>query len=89
MLQPGTILAGDSSGLFCGLLLGADEFIITGLFTRESRLGGKNPPSPPFTKRGLGGFESYFQRKFWEIYLAWNMGLRFSAKAFNPSRPSG
>jgi hypothetical protein len=35
MLQPGTILAGDYSGLFCGLLLGADEFIITGLFTRE------------------------------------------------------
>jgi hypothetical protein len=27
--------------------------------TRKSGLGIKNPPSPPFGKGGLGGFESY------------------------------
>jgi len=30
------------------------------LATRESRLGGKNPPLPPFNKGGFEGFESYF-----------------------------
>jgi hypothetical protein len=27
------------------------------LGTRKSRLGGKNPPSPPFAKGGLGDIE--------------------------------
>jgi hypothetical protein len=29
------------------------------VYTRESGPGIKNPPSPPFGKGGLGGFESF------------------------------
>ena len=31
-----------------------------------------NPPSPPFRKGGLGGFESYFLNKF----FAWQAGIQ-------------
>ena len=37
-----------------------------------------NPPSPPFRKGGLGGFEGYFLRKFSTISLPF-------AKAFSNS----
>jgi hypothetical protein len=60
--RKGAKVKGQGRGMICSAFGLYFLFIIfhDGFHARESRLGGENPPLPPFSKGGLGGFWGYF-----------------------------